>query len=169
MAQIWSLDGTIVQVLDRSKTLPMDCDPSAPEPDEPTGRQLRGYGNNKICVRDVSWHPQVRLWKTLRIFDYKQRMLNLIVRDHHLGTCLDERWMGSEFAGKKYRSSTRMEGTASWGKAGGLGRETAHGGGGDGLLDCISGLGGCITIFVDDADGRTQSRGGREMLGKHCS
>ena len=64
MMQIWSLDGTTVQVLDRSQTLPIACDPSAPEPDESTGRQLRGDGNNKICVRDVSWHPQVRLWNT---------------------------------------------------------------------------------------------------------
>lgn len=55
---IWSLDGTTVQVLDRSQTLPMACNPSAPEPDESTGRPRLRDGNNKICVRDVSWHPQ---------------------------------------------------------------------------------------------------------------
>jgi len=56
---VWSLDGTTVQVLDRTQTLSMACDPSAPESDESTGWQLRGDGNNnKICVRDVSWHPQ---------------------------------------------------------------------------------------------------------------
>ncbi|KAF9787064.1 WD40-repeat-containing domain protein [Thelephora terrestris] len=55
---IWSLDGTTVQTLDRSQTLPMACDPSAPEPDESIGRPLLRTGNNKTCVRDVSWHPQ---------------------------------------------------------------------------------------------------------------
>ncbi|PFH52343.1 hypothetical protein AMATHDRAFT_140392 [Amanita thiersii Skay4041] len=49
---IWSLDGTIVQVLDRSKTLPMTFDPSEPEP-----VSTRGSRNN-VCVRDVSWHSQ---------------------------------------------------------------------------------------------------------------
>ena len=53
-----------MQVLDRSQTLPMSCDPSAPEPDEDVGRELRGDRNNKVCVRDVSWHPQVCLWNT---------------------------------------------------------------------------------------------------------
>lgn len=55
---VWSLDGTTVQVLDRSQTLPMACDPSGPEPDEFMGRSLLRNGNNKVCVRDVSWHPQ---------------------------------------------------------------------------------------------------------------
>ena len=88
--QIWSLDGTTVQVLDRSQTLPMSYDPSAPEPGGVTGHQLRGDGNNRICVRDVSWHPQVCLWNT---FEWCQQQLILIVC-HRLGTCLDERWMG---------------------------------------------------------------------------
>ncbi|KAJ7292730.1 WD40 repeat-like protein [Mycena rebaudengoi] len=49
---IWSLDGRVVQVLDRAKTLPMSFDPSAAE-HEPT------YGlDSNVCVRDVSWHSQ---------------------------------------------------------------------------------------------------------------
>lgn len=49
---IWSLDGRIVQVLDRSKTLPITYDPSAPDV-KPT-RRAHQYS----CVRDVSWHSQ---------------------------------------------------------------------------------------------------------------
>ncbi|KDR85616.1 hypothetical protein GALMADRAFT_234583 [Galerina marginata CBS 339.88] len=49
---IWSLDGRIVQVLDRSKTLPATFSPSGREP-EATG----GVDANS-CVRDVSWHSQ---------------------------------------------------------------------------------------------------------------
>ncbi|EGO04656.1 hypothetical protein SERLA73DRAFT_173890 [Serpula lacrymans var. lacrymans S7.3] len=49
---IWSLDGRVVQVLDRSQTLPMTYDPSAPEM-EP----LKG-SRSTVCVRDVSWHSQ---------------------------------------------------------------------------------------------------------------
>lgn len=52
---IWSLDGRVVQVLDRSGTLPMSFDPSGPEP-SPTNSARR-----RICVRDVSWHSQVNL------------------------------------------------------------------------------------------------------------
>jgi len=51
--QIWSLDGRIIQVLDRSKTLPITFDPSAPDV-KPT-RRARQFS----CVRDVSWHSQV--------------------------------------------------------------------------------------------------------------
>ncbi|KAF8265761.1 WD40-repeat-containing domain protein [Lactarius quietus] len=48
---IWSLDGRVVQVLDRSKTLPMAFDPSGPEP--------RNFNGSKaVCVRDVSWHSK---------------------------------------------------------------------------------------------------------------
>ncbi|KAG6851328.1 hypothetical protein H0H93_005726 [Arthromyces matolae] len=49
---IWSLDGRVVQILDRSKTLPMSFDPSDPE--FPSPRSSSG----KPCVRDVSWHSQ---------------------------------------------------------------------------------------------------------------
>ncbi|KAG6830886.1 hypothetical protein H0H92_014037, partial [Tricholoma furcatifolium] len=49
---IWSLDGRVVQVLDRNKTRPMSFDPS--EPELPPGRS-RSKGP---CVRDVSWHSQ---------------------------------------------------------------------------------------------------------------
>jgi len=49
---IWSLDGRVVQVLDRAKTLPMSFDPSEPELTE-----SRGLDAN-VCVRDVSWHSQ---------------------------------------------------------------------------------------------------------------
>ncbi|KAF8560152.1 WD40 repeat-like protein [Imleria badia] len=46
---IWSLDGRVVQVLDRSQTLPMSYDPSAPELEPLTGSRAT------VCVRDVSW------------------------------------------------------------------------------------------------------------------
>ncbi|KAH9081527.1 WD40-repeat-containing domain protein [Lactarius deliciosus] len=48
---IWSLDGRVVQVLDRSKTLPMAFDPSGPEPSD-------FKGSKPVCVRDVSWHSK---------------------------------------------------------------------------------------------------------------
>ena len=47
---IWSLDGRVVQVLNRTHTLPMSFEPSGPEPRENTASR------HKICVRDVSWH-----------------------------------------------------------------------------------------------------------------
>ncbi|TCD68084.1 hypothetical protein EIP91_011537 [Steccherinum ochraceum] len=49
---IWSLDGRVVQVLDRSGTLPMSFDPSGPQPAPTNGVRRR------VCVRDVSWHSQ---------------------------------------------------------------------------------------------------------------
>ncbi|KAJ6611484.1 WD40-repeat-containing domain protein [Mycena sp. CBHHK59/15] len=49
---IWSLDGRVVQVLDRARTLPMTFDPSAPEPEATHGLE------SNVCVRDVSWHSQ---------------------------------------------------------------------------------------------------------------
>ncbi|KAJ6601263.1 WD40 repeat-like protein [Mycena vulgaris] len=49
---IWSLDGRVVQVLDRAKTLPMTFDPSGPEPGSTHGLE------SNVCVRDVSWHSQ---------------------------------------------------------------------------------------------------------------
>lgn len=51
--QIWSLDGTVVQILDRSKTLPILADPSGAE------RRSAGGVRANQCVRDVSWHSQV--------------------------------------------------------------------------------------------------------------
>ncbi|KAG1757821.1 WD40-repeat-containing domain protein [Suillus lakei] len=47
---IWSLDGRIVQVLDRSKTSAMSFDPSAEECRLPTST------HSTVCVRDVSWN-----------------------------------------------------------------------------------------------------------------
>jgi len=49
---IWSLDGRVVQVLDRSRTQPLFVDPSGPEVDLPKNPYLN------VCVRDVSWHSQ---------------------------------------------------------------------------------------------------------------
>ncbi|KAJ3010959.1 hypothetical protein NUW54_g2323 [Trametes sanguinea] len=49
---IWSLDGRVVEVLDRSYTLPMALDPSGPDPADITPARIRP------CVRDVSWHSQ---------------------------------------------------------------------------------------------------------------
>lgn len=48
---------------------------------------------------------------------------------HHLGTCLDERWMGQKFRGEEYRGPTRMERAAAWREAGGLGGTTTAGSG----------------------------------------
>ncbi|KAI5122355.1 hypothetical protein M0805_004113 [Coniferiporia weirii] len=50
---IWSLDGRVVQVLDRSKTLPISFDPSGPELADTHERRMGG-----ACVRDVSWHSR---------------------------------------------------------------------------------------------------------------
>ncbi|KAJ3761903.1 WD40-repeat-containing domain protein [Lentinula raphanica] len=52
---IWSLDGTLVQVLDRSKTLPMHIDPSGPEYNPQPARRGRDHSS---CVRDVSWSSE---------------------------------------------------------------------------------------------------------------
>ncbi|KAI0825009.1 WD40 repeat-like protein [Trametes gibbosa] len=49
---IWSLDGRVVEVLDRSYTQPMAEDPSGAEPTEFVASRVRP------CVRDVSWHSQ---------------------------------------------------------------------------------------------------------------
>ncbi|KIJ65056.1 hypothetical protein HYDPIDRAFT_88817 [Hydnomerulius pinastri MD-312] len=46
---IWSLDGRVVEVLDRSQTLPMSYDPSGPELEPLSGSRPT------VCVRDVSW------------------------------------------------------------------------------------------------------------------
>jgi hypothetical protein len=53
MLKIWSLDGRIVQILDRAQTLPISSDASGPEPSAPDC--IGGIQ----CVRDVSWHSQV--------------------------------------------------------------------------------------------------------------
>ncbi|KAI0308327.1 WD40-repeat-containing domain protein [Multifurca ochricompacta] len=50
---IWSLDGRVVQILDRSKTLPMAFDPSGPEPESLNNQ------SKAVCVRDVSWHSKL--------------------------------------------------------------------------------------------------------------
>ncbi|KAI0778307.1 WD40 repeat-like protein [Trametes elegans] len=49
---IWSLDGRVVQVLDRSQALSMSFDPSGPDPECIHPLRVRP------CVRDVSWHSQ---------------------------------------------------------------------------------------------------------------
>jgi len=49
---IWSLDGRVVQVLDRSKTLPMSFDPSNSEVERPR------ISSRIVSVRDVSWHTK---------------------------------------------------------------------------------------------------------------
>lgn len=53
LIHVWSLDGRVVQVLDRSKTMPITFDPSAPDQSAGgPGSPLRGG----CCVRDVAWH-----------------------------------------------------------------------------------------------------------------
>ncbi|KAK7680553.1 hypothetical protein QCA50_016334 [Cerrena zonata] len=49
---IWSLDGRVVQTLDRSKTLPMFFDPSGED------REAVGSRYKRVTVRDLSWHSQ---------------------------------------------------------------------------------------------------------------
>ncbi|KAF9074947.1 WD40-repeat-containing domain protein [Rhodocollybia butyracea] len=62
---VWSLDGTVVQVLDRQKTLPIWADPSGVESPSRTNR-IHGS-----CVRDVSWSSQQPVlisaaWESIR-------------------------------------------------------------------------------------------------------
>ncbi|KAJ7597418.1 WD40 repeat-like protein [Mycena floridula] len=47
------LDGRIVQEIDRSETLPISFDPSAPDLD-----RLSDSQHENVCVRDLSWHSQ---------------------------------------------------------------------------------------------------------------
>ncbi|KAG8697733.1 hypothetical protein FRC09_007675 [Ceratobasidium sp. 395] len=51
---IWSLDGRIVETIDRRETLPMAFEPS--EADQPPRNQGNHVHNDKI-IRDCSWHP----------------------------------------------------------------------------------------------------------------
>ncbi|KAE9409145.1 WD40 repeat-like protein [Gymnopus androsaceus JB14] len=62
---IWSLDGTVVQVLDRQKTLPIWADSSGVEYQPSDSRR------SASCVRDVSWHSQQPVlisaaWESMR-------------------------------------------------------------------------------------------------------
>ncbi|GAB1522540.1 hypothetical protein RhiTH_005660 [Rhizoctonia solani] len=53
---IWSLDGRIVQTLDRTQTLPITFDPREPDlPLRPTAQRSR---HNDMIIRDCSWHPR---------------------------------------------------------------------------------------------------------------
>lgn len=56
LIHIWSLDGRVVQVLDRSKTLPISFDPSAPDPPATGSNGRQGQYRQQNIVRDVSWH-----------------------------------------------------------------------------------------------------------------
>jgi len=51
---IWSLDGRVVQVINRADTLPISFDPSDENPPSSRPNRLR----HPACVRDVSWHSQ---------------------------------------------------------------------------------------------------------------
>ncbi|KZT30917.1 WD40 repeat-like protein [Neolentinus lepideus HHB14362 ss-1] len=50
---VWSLDGRVVQILDRAHTLPMAFDPS----DKELPISASAY-RDRTCVRDVSWHSK---------------------------------------------------------------------------------------------------------------
>ncbi|TFK56756.1 WD40 repeat-like protein [Heliocybe sulcata] len=50
---VWSLDGQVLQVIDRAHTLPMSFDPS----DRELPPSADGY-RDRTCVRDVSWHSK---------------------------------------------------------------------------------------------------------------
>ncbi|CAE6535196.1 unnamed protein product [Rhizoctonia solani] len=53
---IWSLDGRIVQTLDRNQTLPTTYDPR--EPDLPLRPNAHRSRYNDMIIRDCSWHPR---------------------------------------------------------------------------------------------------------------
>lgn len=70
---IWSLDGRVVQVLDRSQTMDMAFDPSDPELPKRKGR-------NPCMVRDVSWHTYQPI---LMSAGWENRMSGSTVAQHH--------------------------------------------------------------------------------------
>ncbi|KAI4528778.1 WD40 repeat-like protein [Schizophyllum commune Loenen D] len=70
---IWSLDGQIVQILDRGLTLPMSYDPSEREPPPRTHRL-------PCIVRDVSWHSQEPI---LMSAAWESRSSGSTVAQHH--------------------------------------------------------------------------------------
>lgn len=88
--QIWSLDGRVVQVLDRALSNPMTVDPSGPEP------KVRAGERHRVCVRDVSWHSQVWISTSTYICSLTERILST-------GTHHHERWVGKRER-RKYRS-----------------------------------------------------------------
>lgn len=104
-----------MQVLDRAMTLPMSFDPSAAE----MHREIP-VRRSQVCVRDVSWHPQVG------------PMINLYINicaNVRPGTCSDECSLGERARATEYGSSARMEGPKKRWSARGLG---GKGGGGVG-------------------------------------
>jgi len=60
MVHIWSLDGTVVQKIDRRNTIDMGHNPSDTEEprDEITPLPTHRNRNNQTVVRDVAWHSQ---------------------------------------------------------------------------------------------------------------
>jgi len=52
---IWSLDGRVVQVINRADALPIFSDPSD---EDLSTSQGRGMGRRSATVRDISWHSQ---------------------------------------------------------------------------------------------------------------
>lgn len=83
--QIWSLDGRIVEILDRSNTLPMSFDPSAPYPHH----LAKSTVPRRVCVRDVSWHSQVR----------SDIPLDSMHSSSPPATCPDECWLARQWLG----------------------------------------------------------------------
>ncbi|KIY73538.1 WD40 repeat-like protein [Cylindrobasidium torrendii FP15055 ss-10] len=109
---IWSLDGTLVQVLDRSKSLPLGQDASAAEypPNQSKGRA-------SVCVRDVSWSGQEPVlmsagWNTGRgSILARHEWKNLSKLGHSL-----EDWVAKDAAEKSERGSTpgRLSMPGTW-------------------------------------------------------
>jgi len=55
---IWSLDGRVVQALDRTQCQPMSIDPTGPDIQRREGlRTIHSNSGTGVYVRDVSWHP----------------------------------------------------------------------------------------------------------------
>jgi WD repeat-containing protein 23 len=55
-SQIWSLDGRIVETLDRAHTLSMAFDPR--DRDLPERQHPHRSSHNEMIIRDCSWHPR---------------------------------------------------------------------------------------------------------------
>jgi len=71
---------------------------------------------------------------------------------HHLGTSPDERWVGQKLTGEERGGSTRVEGAAPGGKAGGLGGEAAVAGERGGFFVLGVALSAVLPFRSGDAD-----------------
>ncbi|KDQ20274.1 hypothetical protein BOTBODRAFT_27695 [Botryobasidium botryosum FD-172 SS1] len=66
---VWSLDGRIVQVINRAHTLPISFDPSD---ENPSPDRYKGPHYRLACVRDVSWHSREPVLMSCAWDDYSE-------------------------------------------------------------------------------------------------